>query len=95
MTAHTCDVHSEDCAGCIEYALDYAVHLVRSMRGRWLAVFEGGGAVRCRRRSTARSAVRVALDAGIPARVIRYRRDRVTFDPSVPQLEVNDARWLP
>jgi hypothetical protein len=71
------------------------VRSVLSMRGRWLVVYEGGSAVRRSRRSEARGEVRTAQELGIRARMIRYRRDRVDFNEDVPQLEVNDERWLP
>lgn len=65
------------------------------MRGRWLVVYEGGAAVRHRARRRATAAVRYAIDAGIQARLIRYRRDRVWFDETMPGLEINDSRWMP
>lgn len=76
-------------------ALAEAAKLVRSQRGRWMVVYEGGGAVRHGSRRRATAAARYAIDAGVPARVIRYRRDRVWFDETMPGLEVNDSRWFP
>lgn len=92
---HVCDWSQGECRGCEDEAHADAVRLVLSMRGRWLVVYDGGGAVRHRSRKRARGEARCAADLGVPARLIRYRRDRVTFDESMPQLEVNDARWLP
>lgn len=68
---------------------------VRAMRGRWLVVYGGGSAERYRFRRRATAAVRGAIDAGVPARLIRYRRDRVWFDETMPGLEINDSRWMP
>ena len=76
-------------------ALERAAREVLAARGRWLVVYEGGGAVRHRSRRRATAAARYAREAGVPARLIRYRRDRVTFDETMQQLEVNDSRWFP
>lgn len=64
-------------------ALANAAREVRAMRGR----FAG--------RRRARGYARACRDIGILSRVIRYRRDRVWFDETMPGLEVNDSRWLP
>lgn len=76
-------------------AMAEAARQVRAARGRWLVVHECHGAVRFSSRRRAHGYARSCRDVGIPARVIRYRRDRVTFDATMPGLEVNDSRWCP
>lgn len=78
-----------------EYDHGRHVRDILSARGRWLVVYEDGGCVRHRSKSRARGQAASARGFGIPARVIRYRRDRVRIDDEMPQLEVNDTRWLP
>lgn len=76
-------------------AMGLAAREVRAIRGRWLVVHEGGGAVRFAGRRRAHGYARSCRDIGIPSRVIRYRRDRVWFDERLPGLEVDHWRWLP
>ncbi len=71
------------------------VHRILSRRGRWLLVYEDGGAIRHTSKRRARGQAASARGFGIPARVIRYQRGRVTLNEELPQLEVNDIRWLP
>ena len=67
--------------------------LVRAQRGRWMVVEESGCAYRYSRKSAARSLVARLAQAGMRARLLRYRRDRVTYVGG--GFEVSDPRWLP
>lgn len=77
------------------YDHDRHVRDVLAARGRWLVVYEDGGAVRHSSKRRARGQASSARGFGIPARVIRYQRGRVHLNEEMPQLEVNDQRWLP
>lgn len=92
--------HACDCPACDRCALDretreQAAREILDARGRWLVVYEDGGAVRHSSKRRARGQASSARGFGIPARVIRYQRGRVTLNEELPQLEVNDQRWLP
>jgi len=66
---------------------------VRAHRGRWLVVEASGCAFRYTRKSAARSHIALLARLGIPARLVRYRRERVIYVGGC--FEVTDLRWRP
>jgi hypothetical protein len=89
--SHVCNYIGGECQRCSDEAAVEEDRELRSQRGRWMVVQNDGTAFRHRGKTSARRHVTAARRAGVGARMLRWRRDRVVY--VWLGYDVRDARW--
>jgi hypothetical protein len=91
--SHACSYIGGECQRCSDEAEAEADRELRSRRGRWMVVQDDATAYRYTSKTAARRHVTIARKAGVGARMLRWRRDRVEY--VWLWYGVRDARWTP